>query len=54
MLAWLFLTPILLLVLGVPIFICIVSVMAIFKKPRTVRSTEVELPGNLVQGVEEP
>jgi len=44
--------PILLLVLGVPIFISIVSVMAIFKKRQSVKSTEIDLRGSFVQGIE--
>jgi hypothetical protein len=41
-LIWLFLAPILLVVLGIPFFICIGSVVALFKKPRSVKPIEIE------------
>jgi len=44
MLAWLVLTPLLLLILGIPLFISAGSVIAIFKKPRSVTSPDIESP----------
>jgi len=41
-LIWLFLAPILLVVLGIPLFICIGSVAALFKKARSVKPIEIE------------
>jgi len=44
MLAWLVLAPLLLLILGIPLFISAGSVIAIFKKPHSVSSTDIESP----------
>ena len=53
-LAWLFLAPILLVLLGIPIFICIGSVIAIFKTPQSLSRSKSNPCANFGWGIKEP